>query len=386
MTLPFRVKLALSLALPLVSFSSFSTSTIYGLQKASQFRSNSSGDFYIQVASFRSKANALRAKSSLQSKSSQPIWIREKNGYYAVLIGPIHSAVAVRSTAAQLVTHSAVTRDVQKRVRPVALAQTVAVKNAPHSDSVQSGETIRKTSSPKIHKDKDGFSLRPTNRWFAGLGVGWMFPFGTDETNFAYSGMPGFPDDRYSSVDSKNAMQYSIFAGYQWRRAADWLPAYSLAARYTYTDSARIDGFIYVNGLPETKNFTYQYDVSQQLIMAQLKLDLYRWQQLMPYVSAGAGVAINRAHSYSDRPIPGATTWTRNYGFNSGTKTQFAGSLGAGFDYDFNDKVQASLGYELSYYGKVSTGMGNGVLRADHLENKLNSNAVVLQGTYFFDR
>ncbi len=181
-------------------------------------------------------------------------------------------------------------------------------------------------------------------------------------------------------------MQYSIFAGYQWRRATDWLPAYSLAARYTYTDSARVDGFIYVNGLPETKNFTYQYDVSQQLIMAQLKLDLYRWQQLMPYVSAGAGVAVNRAHSYSDRPIPGATTWTRNYGFNSGTQTQFAGSLGAGLDYDFNDKTQVSLGYELSYYGKVSTGMGNGVLRANHLENKLNSNAVVLQGTYFFDR
>lgn len=78
MTLQFRVKLALSLALPLVSFSSFSTPTIYGLQKASQFRSNSSGDFYIQVASFRNKANAVRTKSSLQSKSSQPIWIREK--------------------------------------------------------------------------------------------------------------------------------------------------------------------------------------------------------------------------------------------------------------------------------------------------------------------
>ncbi|CDZ76010.1 Opacity protein antigens [Legionella massiliensis] len=377
-----------ALGLSLVSLSSVAAQTIYGLQNASQLRSNSSGDFYIQVASFKSKSNALRAKSALQRKSDSSIAIRERSGYYTVVIGPIHSAAAVRTTAAKLGAGSALTHVATTKLKTASRApysQPVALKHTPPTYSPQVSKTIQKAPVQKVYKDKDGFPLGPTNRWFVGLGVGWMFPFGTDESSFASSGIPDFPDDRYSADHSKSAGQYSAFAGYQWRRATDWLPAYSLAAQYTYTDSARIDGFIYVNDLPDTRNFKYRYDISQQLIMAKLKLDLYRWRQLMPYVSGGAGVAINRVHGYSEYPIPGETTWEKNYGFTSGNRTQFAGSVGAGFDFEFNDRAQVSLGYELAYYGKVRTGKGEGVLSADRLENKLNSNAVVLQGTYFFD-
>lgn len=232
--------------------------------------------------------------------------------------------------------------------------------------------------------DKDGV-LPPANPWFVGLGFGWMSPFDTNATHFATSGMPGFPNDRYDGHGSKSAGQYSILAGYQWQGNTEWLPAYSLALQYTYTDAAQINGFIYVNNFPDSKNFTYQYDVSQQLAMAKLKVDLYRWQRLMPYVSASAGAAFNRAHNYAAKPIPGATFMQRRDGFNDKTNTQFAGAIGVGLDYGISNQAQLSLGYELAYYGKAKTGNGQGILSPYHLGNNFNSNAVVLQGIYFFD-
>lgn len=362
----FATTLALALGLSIVSVASTAAQTIYGLQRASQLSSNSSGDFYIQIGSFKSKANALRVKSSLQGKTREPVSIRQKHSYYIVTMGPIHSAAAVRERV----------RQISSKTKP----QVTGIVQAKAKT-----KTIYK-NNVEVYKDKDGFPLSSTNRWFVGLGVGWMFPFSIQSSSFATSGMPGFPDDRYHADHSDSAGQYSGFAGYQWRSASEtWLPAYSLSLQYTYTNSIKIDGFIYVNDLPEAKNFNYQYKISQHLPLAKLKLDLYRWQQFMPFVSAGAGVALNRVYDYVEGPIPGATLMQRRDSFSSHNKTQFAGSLGAGFDFDLNDKAQLSLGYELSYYGKAQTGSGQNVLSGYHLNNKLNSNAVVLQGLYFFD-
>lgn len=378
-----RKKLTMALGFSLISFASFSTQTIYGLQKASQFRSNSSGKLYVQVGSFKNKGNALRLRTALKNKTRNPVLVKEKNGYFIVVVGPMHTAAAVRSAAHDIGSTSTSTYIAHKKPK---INRGIIHSQPPVMHATQTSKPVQKAPPIAVYKDKDGFLLAPSNRWFVGLGAGWMSPFGTDSVNFASSGMPGFPDDRYSSEGSESAGQYSVLAGYQWRRDVEWLPAYSLALQYTYTDSASINGFIFVNDLPDSKNFTYKYDISQHLLMAKAKLDLYRWKQLMPYVSAGAGVAINNAHSYSDRPIPGATLMQRRYGFTSGSQSQFAGSFGAGLDYGFNDRAQLSLGYELSYYGNANTGNGLGVLSANNLENTFNSNAVVLQGIYFFDR
>lgn len=369
---PACLNSAIALALTLAGFSSFSAQTIYGLDNARHFKSHTTNDFYIQLGSFKHKNLAIRAKTTLQKQSSHPIVLKEKNGYYLVQLGPIHSAKEVRAIAQSMHAGSTktpvVTKKHPKAVVSVSPSQMKAAKITPVT----------------VYKDKDGMPL-PSNKWFVGLGAGWMVPFGTNATHFAPSGMPGFPDDRYSGEGSKGAGQYSIFAGYQWRRPSTWLPAYSLSFQYTYTASANVTGFIYVNNLPDAKNFTYKYAVSQQLPMAKLKLDLYRWNQFMPYISGAAGIAFNRGHNYSDAPIPGETLMLRRYGFNAATKTRFAGTFGTGIDYWVNDRGQLSLGYELSYYGNSGTGYGQAVLSASRLGNTFNANAVVLQGLYFCD-
>ena len=378
-------KLSISIGLSLISFSSLSAQTIYGLHQATQFKSNVSNDFYIQIGNYKNKSDALHAKSHAQKKSNNPVLLKEINGYYMVLLGPFHSAFEVRSAAQKFGATPSVMKVSQNA--PVSSEKIVCTSVPAAQNSNNTALTKKDPITPvrvtHFYKDKDG--VAPANHWFIGVGGGWMDPFRTDATNFASSGMPGFPDDRYVSKGSDTTGQISGFVGYQWRRANIYFPAISLSFEYIHTFPISINGDIFVNDLPDTKNFTYKYDISQELPMAKLKLDLYQWKQFMPYISGGVGAAINHVSNYSDTPIPWATLMQRRFGFTSATTTQFTGSFGAGLDYWLNYNSQISVGYELAYYGKARTGNGQGTLSADHLENNLNSNAVVVKGTYFFN-
>ncbi|MBX3709797.1 MAG: outer membrane beta-barrel protein [Gammaproteobacteria bacterium] len=219
--------------------------------------------------------------------------------------------------------------------------------------------------------------------WFAGVGAGAAFPSVSHRTDFACSGMPGFPDDKYVANNAKNSLELLLTGGYQWQRDQDWLPAYSLGLQYAYAQP-RVKGVIYVNNLPDTRNFNYRYDVDQHLIMLNFKADIYRWNELMPFLAAGVGVAINNMNNYSDSPIAGETIWNRRYGFTSGHTTQFAESIGAGLDYWLADNLQASLGYQYACTGNVRSGHGEGSLSADRLTNQLSLSSVDLQLVYFF--
>lgn len=363
------------IGLSLIAISPVSAQTIYGLQQASQFRSNLPGNFYIQVGSYKNKSNALRAKSQLQAKSSHPIVIKKDSGYL-VLVGPFKSDIEVRKSAQILSGISPVIRKAQKTQDSSIHAEQPVIQNNTNNYPVQ------KNQAKGIYIDKDG--VQPLNQWFIGFGAGWMSPFGTDQTNFSPSGIPGFPYDAYVVNNTKTSTQISAFAGYQWRRDSEWIPATSLSFEYIYTFPLSLDGDILVNNLQDSRNFNYKYDISQQIPMAKLKLDLYRWQKFMPYVSGGIGVAFNRVYNYSQNAIPGATLMIKRFGYTSTTTSQFAGSVGAGIDYWINYNSQISLGYELAYYGKARTGGGQGPLNGTRLETNFNSNAVVLKGTYFF--
>ncbi|AUH72627.1 SPOR domain-containing protein [Legionella sainthelensi] len=373
----FCSKLSIAIGLSVITFPSFSAQKIYGLQQARQFRSNLSSNFYIQIGSYTYKSNASRVKSQLQHESNHPALIKKVNGYYVVLIGPFHSAVELRAAAQEFSGKSASVRVHHKTKKS---QYRVLGSKIPITPNANTDKPIQKAPPTIIYKGK-----HPANHWFIGLGGGWMAPFGTNTTNFASSGMPGFPDDKYVTNNRNGTGQISAFSGYQWRRDTLWFPATSLSFEYTYSFPFRVNGFIFVNNLPDAKNFTFKYDVLQHVPMAKLKLDLYQWQQFMPYVSGGLGVAINQVNNYSDSPIPGATMMHRRFGFTSASTTHFAGSFGAGLDYMFNYNSQITLGYELAYYGEARTGYGKGVLNNDRLESKINSNAVILKGTYFFN-
>jgi opacity protein-like surface antigen len=224
----------------------------------------------------------------------------------------------------------------------------------------------------------------PPGGWFVGAGLGWIAPTGINSTNFASSGMPGFPDDRYVANQGDDALSFSLLAGYQWQRPTLWFPAYNLSLGYTQ-NTPSVKGVIYQNSLADAMNFEYKYNVLQRLLMATLKLDLYQWNHFMPYASVGAGVAINKTQYYADWPIPGATVQQRRYGFTSSTTTEFAGSIGAGLDYWIRDYAQLSFGYQFTSSQNVKTGYGQGSLSANQLTSKMGTNYLGIQAIYFVD-
>lgn len=376
MKLRFCSKLTIALGLSFINLPTFSAVTIYGVEQAGKIKTQSGGEFYIQAGSFVNKRNAYNYQSMLKSKSRYPVFIKQKHNHYNVIIGPVKSASEVRTVAQGLGSKSV----------PVPVSKTVS-----HSQHIMTAPkqapTPRQMSIQNApYKDMPvhvSYSAAP-HGWFVGAAVGMVDPAGTDATNYATSGMPGFPDDKYVGNGGDNSVFWSVVGGYQWQRDAEWLPAFSLGFAYTRT-VPKINGVIYVNGLSDAKNFTYKYDVTQQLPMATFKLDLYDWNHFMPYISAGAGAAINTVQNYSDEPIPGATLWNRGYGFTSSRTTNFAGSIGAGIDYWIANKTQLSLGYQYTSAGTVTTGYGEGVLSSNQLSSKLNTNSVGLQAVYFVD-
>src|SRR5262245_8707664 len=68
--------------------------------------------------------------------------------------------------------------------------------------------------------------------WFIGPAVGITVPLIGHKTNYATSGIPGFPFDKYVADRKTASAVVSVLAGYQWRRDAIYFPAYSLGLEY----------------------------------------------------------------------------------------------------------------------------------------------------------
>lgn len=232
-------------------------------------------------------------------------------------------------------------------------------------------------------------ALATQNHWFVGGGAGAIFPK-TGDNNYISSG-PGWPNDKYSNGSVNTAALFSVDAGYQWAHANDWLPFYSVAANYIYAFPAKAKGTVDQYSLPQFQNYNYQYKVQSQQFLAVLKADLYRWCQLMPFLSVGAGFSLNNASNYAEQAVPGVTPRV-SPGFKGQTNTYFSYMLGAGLDYIVLNNLWISLQYQYSDQGYAQTGAGSKTpmltdinYDTDHLKNKLTASAVLLNVTYFFD-
>jgi YaiO family outer membrane protein len=221
-------KLAMALGLMLMGHPSFSTQTIYGLQNASQFKSNSSKDVYIQLGSFKNKAYASQLRATMQAKTSYPILVKEKNSYFIVLMGPIHSASLVRTTAQKMVKPLAGSRVAKTTPR---LANTK--KRISRSQSVKIPSPISKKLTRKVpkltinidkkgRKQKNSLPVPASNRTTVNLEGVKRADLSTNPKNFASADLIGLPAGQHAGDGIKSSGQYSLHADYQSGRAK-WL-------------------------------------------------------------------------------------------------------------------------------------------------------------------
>lgn len=224
---------------------------------------------------------------------------------------------------------------------------------------------------------------------YIGAGGGELFPTTTTTTNSTATG-PGWPNDTYTNRRTLSDEPYFfVDGGYTWKRKSNWLPYYSIGARYSYAAPMTVSGNIDQYSVPGFTNYGYQYSIQQQSILAILKADLFRWKKIMPYVTGGAGLAINNAFNYKEQAYSGVTPRV-SPGYQSNATTNFSYILGGGFDVILTKKLWLNLEYNYANYGTVKTGYGadtstltgynySGCL----LKNKLRANTALLGLTYY---
>ena len=226
-----------------------------------------------------------------------------------------------------------------------------------------------------------------SGKFYLGAGAGELFVHGAND-NYIGSGM-GWPNDRYSVNSASDEAYFFLSAGYTWKRPNDWLPYYSLGLRYMYVPQTTVKGTVNQYSLPTFKNYNYQYNVKLQNVLGTLQLDVYRWQNFMPYLLVGAGVANYQTSGYSEQALSNVTPRV-SPGFSNNSGNNFAYLLGLGIDYILRENIRINLEYNYGDYGTVKTGNGantptlTGMNYSNaSLKNKITSNTVLLGVTFY---
>lgn len=365
--------IAVALICSVASTSSYSGVVIVGLDKAQSYQGSSATEYFIQAGAFAVENNAIQYRRALRSKTSVPVNIDTRGRLHVVFIGPLRSAADVRSTAAALNTTN--TRFGNKPV----MAKAAVREPAP---------VVLKEQKIIANVDKDGFLTPPTTSgWFIGINGG--FAKSHNRTMFINNLQdiePPFNLDTYMVRPNNTQGMLGGSAGYRRSRETTWLPVIALSFRYNHLYSKNIGGDILLNSLEEFRDYNYDLNMLSNTYMAVAKLDVRRFDRLLPYVSAGIGAAYNRLQGYMERPLSQVITPRDNPpDFANNTNTEFTYSFGAGIDYQLTPLLTVSVGYEYQNYGNFQTGSGTGFWAGQHLQQRsFHTNSLLLSMDYVF--
>ena len=135
-------------------------------------------------------------------------------------------------------------------------------------------------------------------------------------------------------------------------------------------------------------NESSRIKVKSLAVMANFYYDLAKIGTFTPYLTAGMGVALNKA---------GEHVTVADYGYHSvdgkGSKTNFAFKVGAGTKFAINDRLEFDLRYQFADLGKFQTGYShkdylNGTLvrqiTSEKAKGRLKSHEIMAGLTYKF--
>ncbi|MFO2970957.1 porin family protein [Legionella pneumophila serogroup 10] len=147
------------------------------------------------------------------------------------------------------------------------------------------------------------------------------------------------------------------------------------------TGNAHLQGIIWDDADPEFNNHSYQYKIQHTRFAVKGKLLMDKGYWLIPWVSGGLGVGLNRAHEYSNTPL--IFEALPNPDFTNHTQTAFTYTLGAGVQKALNTHWQVGVGYEFADWGKSNLGPSFGQTLGSGLAiNHLDTNGVLFNLTY----
>jgi len=105
---------------------------------------------------------------------------------------------------------------------------------------------------------------------------------------------------------------------------------------------------------PDFIQLNYDIPIHSTRLMLDAALDVATWKKLSIYAKGGIGEARTRV-GYSDAYNASSGCTDQNLSLSSRTNSTFAWEAGAGFRFDFNQRIGVSLEYLYADLGKVKT-------------------------------
>ncbi|MGA2655726.1 MAG: hypothetical protein ABSF18_07085 [Gammaproteobacteria bacterium] len=210
--------------------------------------------------------------------------------------------------------------------------------------------------------------------------------------NITVEPMPGvnFPDDYVNSgIDNVGIVGAGLGYAFTLNDDDDWFFENRLGLYYDYYSKGKVDG--YINKWQTTKTYDYTFTVNSNTLWLGDQLDLFEWNELIPFVEVGLGIAWNTAGKYSETPLPEVPEQDRrdeSAAFADHTRTEFAWRVGAGINVDLQDwthGLTAGILYRFVDLGTAKTGASeNYPTVVNSLETKLRSNELLGNIRYDF--
>lgn len=331
---------------------------IYGMDNAHHVNSSAKGPFYIQLGSFRSAEHANHYSHSLKLNSSYSVTIVPHGTFYAVVVGPIASASAVRSMT---LMEGRVLSKVNTQRSPQVSRHTASVAS---------------TTKPQLLGGP----------WMIGADLGIAFPHSND-TMTVYNGSK-YPVpldvEQYSVGHRHRPALLGVQIGRRWERAEQWVPAYAVYLRYQHLFTQDLQGSISQYSSPEFKNYSYRWGMTAEVFSFNGKVDVVKFGRVMPYVNAGLGISLNRGMSYQESAYTGVTPRI-SPAFSSHGQGQFYYNAGVGLDVQLIPQVIVSGGYDYQSFGRMASARGQSTWAGEKLSlGNFSSNTVLVGLTYVF--
>ncbi len=133
-----------------------------------------------------------------------------------------------------------------------------------------------------------------------------------------------------------------------------------------------------------TEEYQYEYIIDSYQFLLETKI-LLQLDRLYPYISAGAGVSLNRSQSFTAEPESIDYT-AASPSYSDRTRTAFTYQVGAGIDYDIIPYLRLGVGYRYTHLGNAELGTGElaGVNIAETLNSvDIQAQEIIAQLTYF---
>jgi opacity protein-like surface antigen len=219
--------------------------------------------------------------------------------------------------------------------------------------------------------------------WFITLGAGEQYPQ-WDNPIKVDTGLAAPHNKDYYSTKNKNEAVVALSLGRRWKREEFWLPAYSFGVFWQYFFRTNLGHCATLYSLPDVTTYSYNWQLTSNLLLASAKLNLFEYGKLSPYVNGGIGSSFNRTSGYKERPLP-AVTPRVSPAFGNFSTSEFSYHLGVGLDLQVMPQLIASLGYIYQDLGPTSSGPGKGSWSNQSLNpGSYRSNEVLVSLSYLF--